>query len=167
MRILRPGKRPLVVAVTPTYACRYDRSGAVTRRTVVKPRRAPKLGPRLSVRIQRPSRLTRGRAGVLTATVRNTTSSSAHDVIICAVIPAGLRVGRSGGARIRGGQVVWRLAILRRHRSRTMRLRVVATSPRTGNQCSSVSVSALVRASARATACIKVSLPPTPSSGLG
>jgi hypothetical protein len=168
VRILRPGKRPLVVAVTPTYACRYDRSGAVTGLTVVKPRRAPKVGPRLSVRIQCLSRLTGGRAGALAPTVRNHTSCSAYDVIIRAVIPAGLRViSRNRGARIRGGSS--RVAV--GHPSPTplrhMRLRVVATGPRTGNQCSTVSVNALVRASARATACIKVSPLPTRRSGLG
>ena len=158
MRILRPAKRPLVISATPTYACRYDRSGTLLGLRVQRPPRPPKLGRGLSMRVRHPGHLTAGRPGILTATVRNPTSSTAQDVYVYVVLPRGLRVlGSTPRARITRRVVAWRLATLRRHRSRTVRLRVAPAWAGTAARCATVNARAMLRRSATATACIRVS----------
>jgi hypothetical protein len=158
MRILRPGKRPLVISATPTYACRYDRSGTLLGLRVQRPPRPPKLGRGLSMKVRHPGHLTAGRRGILTATVRNPTSRTAQDVYVYVVLPRGLRVlGSTPRARITRRVVAWRLATLRRHRSRTVRLRVAPAWAGTAARCATVNARAMLRRSATATACIRVS----------
>ena len=158
MRVLPAPRGPLGISTTADFACRYARSGAVRGLRVVRPSRPAKLGRSLSLRLGNPRRLTAGRRGTLTATVRNPTSRKAQDVYVYTVLPRGLRVAASTPrARITGRRVAWRVAGLRRHRSRTFRLRVLPGRAGTSARCISVHVRAMLRRPARTTACIQVS----------
>jgi uncharacterized repeat protein (TIGR01451 family) len=157
LRVLRPGRRPVSIAGVPNFACRYARSGAVRGLRVAQPPRAPEPGRSLSLRLRQPRRLTVGERGTLRVTVRNRTSKRAHDVYVYAVVPRGLQVvGSSPRARITRRQVAWRIDTLRRHRSRTLRLRVVPRRSGAALRCGSVHARAVLRRPARATACIGV-----------
>ena len=89
MRVLPPSRGPLGISTTADFACRYARSGAVRGLRVERPSRPAKPGRRLSLRLRHPRRLTAGRRGTLTATVRNATTRNAQDVYIAATAATG------------------------------------------------------------------------------
>jgi hypothetical protein len=164
-----PKRKPQAIRLRPRFTCRLDSTGATRALIVVKPRR-PKLGRGLSVRISHPRHLTVGRRGTLTATVRNRTHRTAHDVFIRAFVPPGLRVvSHSRGATVtRHGRpvpdrvVVRRLAKLRKGKSRTIRLGLVPTT--SGRRCTTVAAHAMLRKESARRACISVkgARPPAP-----
>jgi hypothetical protein len=165
LSLREPGRKPQAFSVSPVFSCQRDRTGAIRALTVVRPRH-PKLERGLSVRISAPGRLTNGRHGTLTATVRNRTRNTAYDVSIRAFVPRALRVvSHSRGVLVRRGFVLRRVRKLRRGKSQTIRLTLV--SGLRARPCVTVTATAVVRKLAARSACIRVLQAAAPVNGLG
>lgn len=160
-----PGSTPQTISVSSLFTCQLDRTGAIRALTVVQPRR-PKLGPGMSVLVTYPGRLIVGQHGILTATVRNRTHSTAYGAVITTSLQPGLRiVSHTPRAIAANGQIAWHFATLRRGHAQTIRIKVEATHA--VSRCSTIIASALLRNQVARTACIHVIAPRAPSSGLG
>jgi hypothetical protein len=111
-------RRAIPIDLRPQWKCRRDSRGTVRRLVVQRPRIRKPRGRALSLAVSGPGRIRVGGRPLYRITVRNGRRTTAHDVIIRAILPRGLTL-RRGAAR----HALWRLPALRPGRSRTFRLR--------------------------------------------
>jgi Domain of unknown function DUF11 len=168
LSVLQAGEPRLTISLTPSFACRRDQLGTVRTLTLVQPSGGPKLGPPLSITTRGSHRLSTGQHGTFTATVHNRTRTTAYNVFIRALAPAGFRViGHTPGARVSHSVLVWQLTTLAPQHSRAIRLTVVPTQTVSARRCTTIAAQATLRRPASGTTCTAVTAPQPPTSGRG
>jgi hypothetical protein len=130
------GRRAIPIALRPNWKCQRNSHGAVRRLVLQRPPIRQPTGRALPVAVHGPRRVKVGRRPTYRITVRNPRRTTAHDVLVRAVLPR----TRSGADE---RQATWRLRALRPGRSRTFRVRLGAWHSAVRSRCLTVLVGAI------------------------